>query len=742
MTPDSNLIRFRPEEPVKASPARRYGDCWRVLIVDDDDEVHQVTRLALDRLKVLGRPLELLHATSAAECLDILSREKDIAVLLLDVVMESDDAGLQAVRQIRNVLDLEEIRIILRTGQPGYAPEELVIHDYDINDYKTKAELTHGALTTLMVSSIRSYQQIRSINQHRIGLQKIIKACTSLLEQHSLQDFSEGVITQICSLFGLHAEGILCAQNQHDDDDDDERSADIYIFGAAGSYAPFIRQRLSSLPDRHISELIKACMKNQQHLYTDTETVLYLGTQGSVAAVYLQTAQAIADDDRKLLQVFLTNIAIGYENVKLSQKLRNAAYMDPLTRLANRNEFTRLLQQRQNSGESPQVAVLIDIDHFSDINDGLGQEVGNELLIAVANRLRMAFGKDAVVARVDADVFGVIGDEINLSPQSVLAAFESPFNTRDQALIINATIGLGRLRDLGDQGLIMLKRVYIALRSAKKSTIRHFDYYVPQMEEAKEQRLQMIRQLRVDFALQRLCLWYQPQYDLQTRRIVCLEALLRWPQEDGSYIPPGVFIPIAEYSGLIVSIGAWVLEQACAQLAQFRAAGITGMRIAINVSMPQFRNPAFMAQIANALQRYEIAAGELELEITESVLMDDPEVMIQGLRKLKSLGVRISVDDFGTGYSSLNYLRRLPLDKIKVDSSFVRDLTTAGGAAIAETIVHLGRQLGLVTIAEGVETLEQEVAMREMGCNEAQGYYFARPMPLEQLAHLLEKSST
>lgn len=738
MTPDSDLIRFRPEEPVKPSPKRRPGDFWRVLIVDDDDEVHQVTRLALDRLEVLGRPLQLLHATSAAECLDILSREKDIAVLLLDVVMESDGAGLHAVRQIRNVLGLDELRIILRTGQPGYAPEELVIHDYDINDYKTKAELTHSALTTLMVSSIRSYQQIRGINQHRLGLQKIIKAGTSLLEQHSLQDFSEGVITQICSLLGLHAEGILCAQSHHEED---ERSEDIYILGAAGSYAPYIRQRLSNLQDRHISDLIKTCISHQQHIYTDAETVLYLASPDNAAAVYLQTTQAIAEDDRKLLQVFLTNISIGYENVKLFQKLRNAAYTDPLTRLANRNEFTRLLQQRQNSEESPQVAVLIDIDHFSDINDGLGQEIGNELLIAVANRLRMAFGKDAAIARVDADVFGIIGDEITLSPQSVLAVFESPFNTRDQVLTINATIGIGRLRDLGDQGLIMLKRVYIALNSAKKRTTRHFDFYVPQMEEAKEQRLQMIRQLRVDFALQRLCIWYQPQYDLQTRRIVCLEALLRWPQEDGGYIPPGVFIPIAEYSGLIVSIGAWVLEQACAQLAQFRAAGITGMRIAVNVSMPQFRTPAFIAQVANALQRYQIAEGELELEITESVLMDEPEAMIQCLRKLKSLGVRISVDDFGTGYSSLNYLRRLPLDKIKVDASFVRDLTTEGGAAIAETIVHLGRQLGLMTIAEGVETLEQEVAMRDMGCNEAQGYYFARPVPLEQLAHLLEKSA-
>jgi EAL domain-containing protein (putative c-di-GMP-specific phosphodiesterase class I) len=213
----------------------------------------------------------------------------------------------------------------------------------------------------------------------------------------------------------------------------------------------------------------------------------------------------------------------------------------------------------------------------------------------------------------------------------------------------------------------------------------------------------------------------------------------RRPQADGSFISPAVFIPLAEYSGLIVSIGAWVLEQACAQLAQFRSPNIESIKIAVNVSMPQFRSPLFMSQVAGAIKRYAIQPGELELEITESILMDDPQIVINCLKKLKTLGVKISIDDFGTGYSSLSYLRRLPLDKIKVDRSFVKDMGSPSGAAIVETIVHLGDRLDLLTIAEGIETEEQEAAMIKMGCVEGQGYLFAKPMPLEELSSLLLK---
>jgi diguanylate cyclase (GGDEF)-like protein len=734
MEVDNKKVAFAPELP---NSPRGHGneEKWHILVVDDDEEVHQVTRLAIARLRVLNRPLELHHVNSAEESIAFLRTRSDIAVILLDVVMETPTAGLDAIGEIRDNLGLTEVRIVLRTGQPGYAPEERVIRDYDINDYREKTELNHNNFRTLVTSAIRSYQQIRNISQNRLGLQKIINAGTNLLEKHTLQEFSDGVIMQIAAFLSLAPEGIVCSSQYSEDN----TQGDIYVVGAAGQYAEYIRRPLGELSNKKIQRLIKLCLEQKHHLYTDTETVLYLEDENEPAAIFLHTARKIEAKDRELLNIFVKNITASFENVKLFQSLRHIAYRDPLTELPNRNEFIRVLETTSTDVESSRVAVLIDLVHFSDINSGLGHEIGNELLVAVANRLKMAFAGDGIVARVDADVFGVIGDEYVLTPQSALAVFDSPFNTKEQVLTINANVGVGRLSELGSQGSDSLKRLYIALNSAKKRPSRYFDYYAAAMEHETEKRLQLIRQLRIDFALQKLRIWYQPQYDLGTRKIVCLEALLRWPQADGSFISPVVFIPLAEYSGLIVSIGAWVLEQACAQLAQFRSANIESIKIAVNVSMPQFRSPLFIPQVAGAIKRYAIQPGELELEITESILMDDPEIVINCLKKLKTLGVKISIDDFGTGYSSLSYLRRLPLDKIKVDRSFVKDMESPGGAAIVETIVHLGDRLDLLTIAEGIETEEQEAAMIKMGCVEGQGYLFAKPMPLGELSSLLLK---
>ncbi|MDX1491841.1 MAG: EAL domain-containing protein [Pseudohongiellaceae bacterium] len=735
MDVESKVI-FAPEVP-NVYPESDENFKWRILVVDDDEEVHQVTQLAIARLRINNIGLQLHHVHSAKECIEFLKEYRDVAVLLLDVVMETPTAGLDCIPQIRQELGLSEMRIVLRTGQPGYAPEEKVIRDYDINDYRAKTELNHNNFRTLITSAVRSYQQIRNINQNRLGLQKIINAGTNLLEQNTLRDFADGVITQIAALLDLKPEGVVCSSSYSSD----KTVKEAFVVGAGGKYAQYIRSPLTDLDDKTVQRLINLCLEQEHHLYTDKATILYLADAKEPAAVYLQTAREIAESDKQLLNVFVKNISASFENVKLFQSLRHIAYIDPLTQLPNRNEFTRALEQVSDNPDVNHVALLIDIDHFSDINSGLGHEIGNELLIAVANRLKMSFGDDGIVARVDADVFGVIGEEYALTPQKALAVFESPFNAEEQVLTLNATVGIGRVTSLGEHGIDKLKRLYIALNSAKKLPSRSFDYYSDSMEQETEKRLQLIRQLRVDFALQKLRIWYQPQYDIETRKIVSLEALLRWPQDDNSFIPPNVFIPIAEYSGLIVSIGAWVLEQACAQLAQFRSANIGGISIAVNVSMPQFRSPLFLPQVAGALKRYNIKPGELELEITESILMDEPEIVINCLNKLKTLGVHISIDDFGTGYSSLNYLRRLPLDKIKVDRSFVKDLHTPGGAAVAETIVHLGTQLGLLTIAEGIETEEQEAALARMGCVEAQGYLFAKPMPLEELSNILLKKS-
>jgi len=377
MEVDNKTMVFAPEKP-NTLRDHENEEKWHILVVDDDEEVHQVTRLAIARLHVLNRSLELHHVHSAKQCIEFLRSHTDIAVILLDVVMETPTAGLDAVSEIREKPDLKEVRIVLRTGQPGYAPEQRVIRDYDINDYREKTELNHNNFRTLVTSAIRSYQQIRNINQNRLGLQKIINAGTNLLEKHTLQEFSDGVIMQIAALLSLAPEGIVCTSQYSED----ETKEDIYVVGAAGQYAEYIRPPLGELHNNNIQRLIKLRLEQKHHLYTDSETVLYLENEKEPAAIFLQTARKIEIADRQLLDIFAKNITASYENIKLFKSLRHIAYMDPLTELPNRNEFTRALETTPTDVESSRVAILIDLAHFSDINSGLGHEIGNALPMA------------------------------------------------------------------------------------------------------------------------------------------------------------------------------------------------------------------------------------------------------------------------------------------------------------------------------------------------------------------------
>ncbi|WP_231702356.1 two-component system response regulator [Rheinheimera lutimaris] len=731
---DEDFLFLAEDEPEIAGPEQTLGE-WHLLIVDDDEEIHTVTKLALSDLTVMGKHLVFHHAYSGKAAVQFLRQHPHTALVLLDVVMESDDAGLKVVQQIREELGMDEIRIVLRTGQPGYAPEESVIKEYDINDYKTKTELTRSKLVTSIIASLRSYQQIRTINQSRRGLQKIINAGANLLEQHSLHEFSEGVVTQISSLIGLHAEGVLCAQIE----DDGSASDNIYVLGAAGHYAPYIKCQLDRLDNPRIVAQITKCLRTRQHLFTDLDTVLYLGNDTHSAAVYIETNRPIEELDRQLIEVFLSNISIGYENVTLFQQLKHAAYIDPLTKTPNRNEFIQILQDTRRYEAAGNVAVLIDIDHFSDVNDGLGQDVGNELLIAVTFRLIEHFGVTCQLGRIGADVFGLVGPQTELTPERLQAAFAEPFHASEHALQVNATFGFCRLTDTAEQGLTILKHVYIALNKAKKHLGQNFQYYQAEMEDEMAERLAMLRMLRQDFAQDKLQLWYQPQVSLNGLQVVGMEALLRWPQGPGQFVSPAVFIPLAEYSGLIVEIGDWVLAQACLQIKQLAKQGFDNLRIAVNVSMPQFRHAGFVQSVIDCVNYYQINPQLLELEITESVVMDEPKIVIDALQKLKNFGIKVAIDDFGIGFSSLSYLQQLPLDRIKVDRAFIRDIDKAAGEVLAETIISLGKRLNLSTIAEGVETKAQEQAVLAMGCDEVQGFMYAKPMPPAELLLFLQQ---
>ncbi|WP_026376841.1 two-component system response regulator [Aestuariibacter salexigens] len=732
---DNDELVFLKEDDASTVAPQTYGH-WNILIVDDDEEIHSVTRLALSDLILNDKKLNFLHAYSGEQALETLREYGgDIAIILLDVVMETDDAGLMVAKKMREEMQIVEPRIILRTGQPGYAPEESVIKEYDINDYKTKTELTRSKLVTTVIASLRSYQQILTINQSRVGLEKIISSSASLLEEHSVKEFCEGVVTQICSMIGIDAGGIVCARAGSVLDKDDNG---VYVLGAAGEYATYINQPLESIHDAMIVEHVNRCLRLQRHIFDEELTVLYMNSSGYEAAVYMRISGPISRVNQQLIEVFLSSISVGYENVNLFHQLRNAAFRDWLTKLPNRNEFINMLDAPACLGKcKDKVVALIDIKHFSDVNDGLGQETGNKLLRAVADRLVHTFGDAVKKGRIAADVFGLMGSAEKINPVALNMLFQKSFHAGEHTLPVNVTIGFCRLSDESGHGNTSLKRANIALNNAKKNITDNFEYYAPEMEEKTTWRLGMIRQLRNDFAERKLELWYQPQIDLVSENIVGMEALLRWPSEDGGYISPAVFVPLAEYSGLIVDIGEWVLQESCSKLRLLCDKGYQNLRVAVNISIPQFRDPRFVDVVKETLTKYDLSPELLELEITESVVMDEPQIVIDALKELKEFGVKIAIDDFGTGFSSMSYLQQLPLDRLKVDRSFVSEVKPGSSAFIAETIVTLGNKLGLQTIAEGVEKKEQASYMLKLGCDEAQGYLYAKPMPYDELLSFL-----
>ncbi len=730
---DDDLLELLDEPEHAEADHRPHDRPWRILIVDDDGDVHKATELAMQGLTVEGQPLVFLHASSAAQARQLLASEDDLAVVLLDVVMESEDAGLQLVRHIRDELRLNAVRIVLRTGQPGYAPEIETVQAYDINDYKTKSELTRTRLYTVLTAAVRSYRQICALEANRRGLEMIVESSTSLSRMRGLSRFAEGVVTQLCALLGILPEGLVCAHVGGETGDE------VRIVAAAGQYSGLIDRPLAQVKIATVRDRLERCLREEHNLYDDG-TVLYFGMgQGRAMAALVDVGRELDELDQQLLKAFCSNISVGFENVVLYSQLLDQAYNDPLLRLPNRNRFVELLDKNLKDPSGVTLA-LIDIDDFSDINDAFGHHFGDQVLQAVVHRMSEMLGLNTAMARVGADTFGVLGEHGKVCPDTVNTVFADPFIVAGERLQLSATTGLVRLGESKAVGSELLLDAQIALKRAKQQQRGSSQYFSAAMGSDARERFKLLKGLRTGFEESQLFVVYQPQVSLETGRVIGAEALLRWKTLDGRFIPPDQFIPLAEQSGLIIPIGEFVMRTACGQLKKMQALGHADFRMAVNVSMAQFRHPGFIDMLAGALQDCGVNGQHIELEITESMAMEDADLVLRVLAEIKRLGFSVAIDDFGTGFSSLSQLRRLQVDRLKIDRAFVQEAqTSSAGSTIAQMVVNLGRGLGLTVIAEGIETEEQRQYLIGLGCHEGQGWLFARPMPAEQLETWMPK---
>ena len=742
----NDLLQFVDELPMPA-PAQPAAPAaglraWRVLVVDDDADVHEATRFALRGTLAHGRPLELLHAHSAAQGLAVLRTEPDIAVALVDVVMEADDAGLQLVARARQELGLHKLRIILRTGQPGMAPEIETIERYDINDYRTKSELTRGRLHVSLLGALRCYDQLHRLDVSRAGLEKVIRASRAFIAETGMASFAEGIILQLASLMRIEVQGLVCVRSRAALPASD---ADFTVIAAAGPYSHLVNQCAAQLADAGVADCLQQCLAERRNILRTREMALFFqGAHGHDTAAYVALPGPLDETHRHLLDVFCANITVCADNIGLLERLRNSAYVDEQLGVANRLALCKRIDELQSNGcASDQVLALVDIDQFAEINDMLGHQAGDQVLKDLCERLAALTGPQGFLARVGGNTFGVLGPQSSLHDQLLRSAVSPAPGRGDKSVPMSVCIGWLHGRQLGQvAGSVWLKKAAIALKRAKGRGLGQSEVYRPELSDAAEQRTRLLHALHDAVDTGALSLAYQPKFDLASGRLVGLEALMRWCQADGTVVPPDRFIPLAEQSGLILPMGDWALQTALQALKTLKQAGHTGLHVAVNVTVSQFMQPDFVQRVLAALASTGMAAADLELEVTESVALIGQEAVIDVLCTLRSLGVSLAIDDFGTGFSSLSYLDQIPAHRLKIDRAFVQRLETCGpGARIASLVVPLGHQIGMTVVAEGVETLQQAIQLHALGCDEVQGYLFARPMPLPELLTWLVQRS-
>jgi diguanylate cyclase (GGDEF)-like protein/PAS domain S-box-containing protein len=439
------------------------------------------------------------------------------------------------------------------------------------------------------------------------------------------------------------------------------------------------------------------------------------------------------------------------ERRRAEQRIRYLARIDALTKVPNRMQFQHLLQRgiaRSRRARKSLYLFYIDIDHFKEINDTFGHLAGDTTLETVADRLTSALPSDSIIGRLAGDEFAVIVDGIDARDdrreqldglaRTLLDRLADPFYVQGHEVFMTASMGIARYPDDAPNVIDLIRNADAALYHAKKSGGNLHAYYVPEMNEAAVERLMTKSKLKRSFERDELLVHYQPKYNIVTGAVVGAEALVRWELPERGIILPSDFIPIAEETNLIVEIGEWVLNKVCEDFRYWQRSVSYPGRVSVNLSLKQLKQPNFINRINAILRKYEVSPTSLELEITETTLMENPSRTIKLLDELYSLGLHLAIDDFGTGYSSLSALQQFPISTLKIDQSFVRDVATnADDATIVGTIIHMGRSLKMDVVAEGVETEDQLNFLQTLDCTYVQGLLFGDPMSSDNYLELL-----
>ena len=729
--PSSPLIDFRNEDAVLDTSRH-----LKILTVDDDKDFQQSMQFALSTMRIPGMDIEVVQAFSCSEAARLLTHDNDFAIALVDVIMETDDAGLRLVKAVRDVLGNSEIRIILVTGQPGMTPMNAVMQDYDIDDYWTKTDLVTERLTALITANARSYNNIRQIARAKRGLQLIAESSGALYASRNMEELSSMMLAELARLFDVPADGLVCARRKTPT----ELTQDVEytIISANGLFSAANGQQLADFSDKAIQQKLYECLEKKETILFGDSTCLYFSDNYADAdyAVYLATSRNLDATEAELLRVFSINVHGGLINVSLVSELDRLAYEDAMLKIPNSNILLKALNRILDRPDRQQEfnLLILDIDKFSQINTVLGVEQGDAMLHTVARRLRDGLDKSVLTARLKDDKFALLGTQKLLDKNRVLAALDRDLDHKHDSIAINVSTVTFPLALASGSPQDILTRARSALKNAKLRGIKQHVVYSGDSESDDQAKFTLLTDLQKALARGEISIALQPQWNVATNQITGVESLARWRRADGSWVPPDVFIPIAEASGLISTLSRQTNALSFFAAKTLADRGYGHVRVSINLSVSQLENADMLEALQSDLADSRIAPDQVELEITETVTMQHFERVVPVLESFRSQGFRIAIDDFGTGFSSLTYLHLLPADRLKIDKSFVDHVAEdAESALVTEMVIALGKKFGMNVIAEGVETETQLAWLRANGCVDIQGYVKAQPMPLEAL---------
>ena len=706
---------------------------WKILTVEDDLDYQNALVNSLKELKAKdGYKYELLTANSVPEAALALSMHPDIALIFIDVVMEEDDSGLRLVNTIREVIGNAEMRIVLLTGQPGFAPESDIMKMLDIDEYWNKSDLSAEKLQSIVNSNMRTWEYISQIRSAKQGLQLVLDASRSINGKHDMASFSYAVLKEISNILKItEGGGIFCSSNAGS-------KSECLILSTHGCFSGTKGQPVeTSLPAEMLQDF-KQAIKERRHIFSKSHSVFFFETPEQQGADYITIVKSdnpISEQNEYLLKVFSENVSTGFANISLLNRLTELAYTDVSLNLQNRNWLTREIKNMNAHERLKTRLVIFDIYQFDEKAFTFGHEFCNKLMKLVHQSIVDTFARyDPRIALVSSRTFGMLVS-VDFDISEAISYFQNKQKFEIEQVKQYIDVRILELKLSAALNLSPEKVISLAESSLNSSQVNQTKY-IQHTEEKTDQitrRYELMAELRTAIGNKSLEVALQPKMNLSTLKPAGFEALARWQRADGSFVRPDEFIELAETAGLINELDHVIFEKILEVINQLKEQGYN-LPVAFNASSYDLVEPSYFEQIKTKIEEYDISPSMLELEVTETQAISNYSLIKEALERFIDLGIKVSIDDFGTGYSSLAHINEIPSTSIKIDRYFVCDLEfNDNNQYMIKMILSLAKQFNFSVIAEGVENEFEAKWLQQQGCATAQGYYFSKPLFLKEL---------